>query len=153
MAEDKPSLHIDTDWKRQAQEEKKRLAEEEAKKKSAEAVASPATAASVGVGPAAPGAASAAGRGRGARGEPLPAASFIGLVQSLVTQVLYYLGDLAARGSEPAVNLDMAKHQIDLLGIMEEKTRGNLSEEEKTMLDSALYETRMRYVSVASQYT
>jgi hypothetical protein len=155
MAEEKPSLHIDTDWTRQAQEEKRKLAEEESKKKTEESAALPATAASVGVGPAAPGAVGApgaAGRGRG-RAEGVPAASFIGLVQSLVTQILYYLGDLAARGSEPQVNLDMAKHQIDLLGILEEKSRGNLTEEEKVMLDSALYETRMRYVSVASQYT
>jgi hypothetical protein len=153
MAEEKPSLHIDNDWKRQAQEEKRKLADEEAKKKAAEATAAPATAASVGVGPAAPGAAAGAGRGRTARGEGIPPASFVGLVQSLVTQILYYVGDLSARGSEPSVNLDMAKHQIDLLGVLEEKTSGNLSEEEKTMMDSALYETRMRYVSVASQYT
>ena len=150
MPEDKPSLHIDTDWKRQAQEEKRKLAEEEAKKKAAETVASPPTAASVGVGPAAPG---VSPKNQGRKPEAIPAASFVGLVQSLVTQILYYLGDLSARGSEPAVNLDMAKHQIDLLGVLEEKTRNNLSEEEKTMLDSALYETRMRYVSVASQYT
>jgi hypothetical protein len=153
MAEEKPSLHIDNDWKRQAQEEKRKLADEEAKKKAAEATAAPATAASVGVGPAAPGAAAGAGRGRTARGEGIPPASFVGLVQSLVTQILYYVGDLSAPGSEPSVNLDMAKHQIDLLGVLEEKTSGNLSEEEKTMMDSALYETRMRYVSVASQYT
>jgi hypothetical protein len=47
----------------------------------------------------------------------------------------------------------MAKHQIDILGILEEKTRGNLAEEEKQLLDTALYEARMRYVSVASQFT
>src|SRR5580658_7178758 len=98
MAEEKPSLHIDNDWKRQAQEEKRKLADEEAKKKAAEATAAPATAASVGVGPAAPGAAAGAGRGRTARGEAIPPASFVGLVQSLVTQILYYVGDLSARG-------------------------------------------------------
>jgi hypothetical protein len=47
----------------------------------------------------------------------------------------------------------MAKHQIDTLGILEEKTRGNLTEEEQRMMDTVLYEARMRYVSVASQYT
>jgi hypothetical protein len=158
MAEDKPSLHIDTDWKRQAQEEKRKLAEEEAKKKAAEAVTAAPSAATIGVGPAAaprsspagPGAAASGPRGRS---DKIPEASFTGLVQSLVTQILYYLGDLSARGSEPQVNLDMAKHQIDLLGILEEKTRGNLAADEKIMLDGALYETRMRYVSVASQYT
>jgi hypothetical protein len=47
----------------------------------------------------------------------------------------------------------MAKHQIDVLAVLEEKTRGNLSDDEKRILDTALYETRMRYVSVASRYT
>jgi hypothetical protein len=74
------------------------------------------------------------------------------MVQSMVTQVLYYLGELGARGGEPMLNLDMAKHNIDLLGVLEEKTRGNLTKEEQQLLDSALYEARMRYVAVASQF-
>jgi hypothetical protein len=45
----------------------------------------------------------------------------------------------------------MAKHHIDSLAVLEEKTKGNLSEEEKKMLDAALYETRMRFVSIAQQ--
>src|SRR5271170_2542774 len=143
MSEEKPSLHIDTDWKRQAQEEKKRLAEEEAKKARESAPAAPA---------AAPGAASPRATAPKGRAE-MPPASFATLVQSILTQILFYLGDLSQRGSEPNVNLDMAKHQIDILGILEEKTRGNISEEEKQLLDTALYETRMRYVSVASQFT
>ena len=73
-------------------------------------------------------------------------------MQSIVTQILFYLGDLTTRGAEPAVNLDMAKHQIDTLSVLEEKTKGNLNEEEKRLLDAALYETRMRYVSVSSQF-
>jgi hypothetical protein len=56
------------------------------------------------------------------------------------------------RGSEPVVDLDMAKYQVDTLGALEEKTRGNLTPEEQHLLDAALYETRVRYVSVASQY-
>ena len=63
-----------------------------------------------------------------------------------------YLGDLTPRGVEPQVNLDMAKFNVDLLGVIEEKTKGNLSAEEQKMLDNALYEVRMRFVSVASQY-
>jgi hypothetical protein len=148
MAEEKPSIHIDTDWKRQAQEEKKRLAEEEARKAKESPAASPSTA-----GPTPAGAAPARGSSaRGARQE-LPPANFSTLVQSILTQILFYLGDLTTRGAEPNVNLDMAKHQIDILGTLEEKTRNNLTEEEKQLLDTALYETRMRYVSVASQFT
>jgi hypothetical protein len=73
-------------------------------------------------------------------------------VNSLVTQVLLYLGDLTTRGVEPQVNLDMAKFNVDLLGVIEQKTGGNLTEDEQRLLDNALYETRMRFVSVASAY-
>src|SRR5580658_1938228 len=114
MAEEKPSLHIDTDWKRQAQEEKKRLAEEEARKAKEAVTMSAPSAASVGVGPAAPRSAGPAAGAARTRGEGLPPASFPVLVQSILTQILFYLGDLSARGGEPQVNLDMAKHQIDI---------------------------------------
>jgi len=144
-------LHIDTDWKRQAQEEKRRLAEEEQKKAAAAAVAPAAISAS----PTAPAALGAAGRPgaagrRGAR--EMPQASFASLVNSVMTQALFYLGELAPQGGEPMVNLDMARHQLDTLGVLEEKTRGNLSEDEQRVLDTALYETRNRFVSVATQY-
>lgn len=161
MAEEKPSLHIDTDWKKQAQEEKKRLAEQEAQRKAA-APAGPmgvvptttAPAAAAAVAPAAGGRAPAQQGGRGARRAPdeLPEASLESLVQSLVTQILYYVGDLAARGGEGMVNLDMAKHNLDLLRVLEEKTKGNLTPEEQQMLDQAGYEARMRFVNTASRY-
>jgi hypothetical protein len=155
MADEKPSLHIDTDWKKQAQEEKRKLAEEEQKKKQEAATAGPA---GFVAGPSrtATSTPSGAGPGRtapsGARQRELPEASFATLVQSIMTQVLFYLGDMTARGMEPSVNLDMAKHHIDTLSVLEEKTKGNLTDDEKHMLDAALYECRMRYVSVASQY-
>ena len=82
----------------------------------------------------------------------MPEASFATLVNSLVTQILLYVGDLTPRGVEPQINLDMAKFNIDLLGVLEDKTRGNLSADEQKLLDNALYETRMRFVSLASQY-
>jgi hypothetical protein len=146
MAEEKPTIHIDTDWKKQAQEEKKRLAEEEARKAAATA---PSAAPSAAPTPGAPRPAAAGPRGR----QEMPPSSFPTLVQSILTQILFYLGDLTTRGAEPNVNLDMAKHQIDILGILEEKTRGNLTPEEQQLLDTALYETRMRYVSVAAQFS
>lgn len=141
MAEEQPSLHIDTDWKKQAQEEKQRLAEQEAKK-AAEAKPSP------GPATAAPGRRSA---GAGGRPREVPPASFASLVNSMVTQTLFYLGELAPQSGEPMLNPDMAKHQIDTLNVLEEKTKGNLTEEEQRLLDTALYETRMRYVNVVSQ--
>jgi len=145
MADEKVSLHVDADWKKQAQEEKRRLAEQAAAKvKDSPAPLGAPTASAAG----APEARSSA-RARA----QMPAASFSTLVQSILTQALFYLGDLTTRGAEPTVNLDMAKHQIDLLGILEEKTRGNLTPDEQRVLDTVLYEARMRYVSVASQYT
>jgi hypothetical protein len=157
MAEDKLGLHVDTDWKKQAQEEKRKLAEQEEKRKTAATApagvvpsASAATAAPS-TGPAAA-ARQAGGRaGQGGQRE-IPQASFATLVQSLLTQVLFYLGDLSTRGAEPMVNLDMAKHNIDTLSILEDKTRGNLNDDEKRLLDAALYEARMRYVALASRY-
>jgi hypothetical protein len=150
--ENQPSLHIDTDWKKQAQEEKRKLAEQEKQRQAAQApVAQPATTPTPSAPPgAAPTSARSATSARGGARE-LPPPSFATLVQSIVTQILFYLGDLSTRGGEPALNLDMAKHQIDTLGVLEEKTKGNLNEEEQHLLDAALYETRMRYVAVASQ--
>lgn len=145
MSEEQPSLQIDTDWKKQAQEEKRRLAEAEAKRREAESSAAAPAAA-----PAPEGAAPAGSQQT--RQREMPPASFATLVQSTVTQALFYLGDLSNRGGEPMLNLDLAKHHVDILGVIEEKTRGNLTDEEKQLLDAALYETRMRYVSVASQF-
>ncbi len=142
MAEEQPSLHIDTDWKKQAQEEKKRLTEQQQKQPPAPPAARTTPAEPTGAMPR-------AGAGRGER--ELPPATITTLVQSIVTQVLFYLGELSARGAEPSVNLDMAKHNIDILSVLEEKTRGNLTEDEQRLLDNALYETRMRYVGVAQQ--
>jgi hypothetical protein len=155
MAEEQPSLHIDTDWKKQAQEEKRRLAEQEKAKAEQPKPASPPPFAggAPAPGPETPTRPRAGAPGRGAPGQrELPPPSFAALVQSIVTQILFYLGDLTPRGSEPMINLDMAKHHIDILGVLEEKTKNNLTDEEKHLLDAALYETRMRYVNVASQY-
>lgn len=141
MADDKPSLSIDNDWKKQAQEEKRKLVEEQ-QKKAAAAAAAPAQ--------------EALGdprAGAGARGRrELPPVNFGTMVQSIMTQALFYLGDLSPEGGEPMLNLDRAKNQIDTLTLLEQKTVNNLTPEESHMLDAALYEVRMRYVNVASQY-
>jgi hypothetical protein len=144
MPDEKPSLHVDTDWKKQAQEEKRKLAEQE-KQKAAASAPAPATAA----GASAPSRQSAAPGQRGVR--ELPSPSFGALVQSVLTQVFFYLGDLTPRGAEPQLNLDMAKYQIDILAVIEDKTKGNLSLEEQRLLDVALYEACMRFVNVSSQ--
>jgi hypothetical protein len=143
MAEEKSSLHIDTDWKKQAQEEKRKLAEEAEKKKQTAVAENPAAAPRRGAGEGQPGA-------PGAKRQ-LPPASFASIVQSMMTQALFYLGDIATASGEGGVNLDMAKHHIDSLTVLEEKTKGNLAADEQKFLDAALYETRMRFVAIAGQ--
>jgi hypothetical protein len=144
MAEETPSLQIDTDWKKQAQAEKKRLAEQQAAARAAKPPAVLPSASS-------PAAAAGAGARRGRGGREMPQPGFPSLVQSVMTQVLYYLGEIAAQGGQPMMDLDMAKHHLDTLGMLEEKTKNNLNPEEQKMLDAALYETRSRFIGVASQ--
>lgn len=151
-------LHIDTDWKKQAQEEKKRLAEEQAKREAAAAEAAAAKPMTPvvppGVAPVGPAAGAGGAPDRAGRGAQrgVPEASFGTLVQSTMTQAMFYLGELAAPGQQPVLNLDMAKHHLDMLGVLEEKTVNNLTDDEQRLLDHALYDLRTRFVAVASQY-
>ena len=73
-------------------------------------------------------------------------------MNTILTQAMLYLGEIAPPGQEPQVNLDMAKYQVDSLGILEDKTKNNLSAEEQHLLDSALYDLRTRFINTASQY-
>lgn len=150
---DKGIIQVDDDWKRQAQEEKQKLAEQAAAAKTAAPAVSVAGASVTGGGARSEGpvgAGAAGSKGAGVAGTP--PVGIAGLVQTLMTQALYYMGDLGGRGGESAVNLDLAKYHLDLLAVLEDKTRGNLTEQEKNLLDQVLYEVRMRYVSAASQY-
>src|SRR2546421_2936098 len=74
MAEDKLGLHVDTDWKKQAQEEKRKLAEQEEKRKTAATAPAGVVPSSAGAAsaPTAPGVGAAAGRQAGGRGGPGP---------------------------------------------------------------------------------
>ena len=127
MAEDKKII-IDDDWKNQAQAEKEKLAEQ------AET----------------PGQGGAAGATEGERG--LPAASFTTLISSLVTQIFYSLGGIEdPQTGKRYLDLPLAKHHIDMLSVIEEKTKNNLTPDEKKLLDQALYETRMQYVQIAQR--
>ena len=153
MADELPSLHIDTDWNKQAQAEKKRLAEQAAAAKATPPVAPPVPPASMSAAAPVRAAATtggAAGQRRPGRRE-MPAPGFPSLVQSVMTQVLYYLGEIAAAGGQPMLDLDLAKHHLDTLTMLEDKTRNNLDDGEQKLLDAALYETRSRFITVSSQ--
>lgn len=77
----------------------------------------------------------------------LPPADFATLVLSLGSSAVAYLGEAPAGDDKKLPrNLPMAKHAIDLLSVLEEKTRGNLSSEEKQILESLLFDLRLRYV-------
>lgn len=83
------------------------------------------------------------GAGPGSQGGPI---SFFDLVGLLAEPVALYLGDLALPNGERQVDLDQARLHIDLLGVLEEKTRGNLSQEEEAVLSDLVYRLKMRYV-------
>ncbi len=85
-----------------------------------------------------------------ARPEAVPAPSFSELVNLIVMQAMAGLGLLAGPGGERIPpNLELAKHFIDLLQVLEDKTKGNLTPEEKGLLDQVLYEMRMSFVQMA----
>jgi hypothetical protein len=82
----------------------------------------------------------------------LPAASFLGLANMLGVEAAMHLGLIeAGPGEERTVDLDAARHVIDLLGILQEKTRGNLAPEENTLLDNMLADLRMQFVSASGR--
>jgi Domain of unknown function (DUF1844) len=80
----------------------------------------------------------------------LPPADFATLVLSLGSSVVMYLGE-SPDGRKVERNLPMAKHAIDLLTVLEEKTKGNLSAEEEHILGSLLFDLRLRYVEVLKE--
>ena len=78
----------------------------------------------------------------------LPPATFEFLVASLRTQAEIQLGVLHLGGEEekPEPNLPLARHAIDILAMIEEKTKGNLTMEEQRSIENSLTELRFRYV-------
>lgn len=83
-------------------------------------------------------------------GEP-PPADFQYLVIFLATQALLCLGEQPdPMTGKKERNIPGAKHTIDLLSVIHEKTKGNLTEDEGLLIDNILYDLRMRYVQAAS---
>jgi hypothetical protein len=74
--------------------------------------------------------------------------TFIGFVLSLAHTAAFHFGDVPdpATGRNGEANLGAAKQLIDILALLEEKTRGNLSAEERQLLEQLVYELRLRYV-------
>jgi hypothetical protein len=74
--------------------------------------------------------------------------TFAGFILSLATTAAVHFGDIADpnTGEKTAPNLEAAAQMIELIGMLQEKTRGNLVEPEERLMDDLLYELRMRYV-------
>jgi len=90
-------------------------------------------------------------QGEGPRRD-LPSADFTMLVNMLVTNAMVFLGQMPAPGSQQYMrNLPQAQHMIDLLMVLREKTRGNLTPDEEQMMQELLPQLHMAYVSASRQ--
>jgi hypothetical protein len=80
----------------------------------------------------------------------LPQVTFVGFVLSLAHTAAVHFGDVPdpVSGQTAPANLDAAQQMIDILALLEEKTRGNLSAEERQLLEEILYELRLRFVEI-----
>ncbi len=89
----------------------------------------------------------ASGDGGSHGSPPLPPADFSILVSMFSTQVMLALGMVPGPDGKTArVDINAARHFIDLLGVLEEKTKGNLSNDESEMLQNSIHYLRMAFV-------
>jgi len=118
-------LHIDSDWKAEAEREKAKLAEaEQQTRKDVTA---------------------------GDAGAPRPV-GFLDLVNLLAMQASIGISGWGGPGGQQMPpDPELAKHHIDLLDVLEKKTEGNLTDEEKRTLATVTYELRMQFVQSATQ--
>lgn len=116
---DKPKIIVDDDWKTQVEAEKEQLQHQKE------------TAPNEG------------------GEEQLPPASFPMLISTLASQALAAMGQIPDPvEGKPVIRYDLAKHMIDTLSLLEEKTKGNLTTDEATMLDDVLHQLRMLFVAI-----
>ena len=126
MADEEKKIIVDEDWKAQAQKEKEVLKEQEKHEHEKEEHPQP----------------------------QMPEANFSGLVSMLATQAFYALGLIRSeedKDKEVQPNWDIAKFNIDMLGMLEEKCKGNLSDEEANALKSTLDQLRMLFVQLSKK--
>jgi hypothetical protein len=84
---------------------------------------------------------------------PQPPVGFEHLVQQFYLSAMLQMGAGAQEGQRPRVDIMGARATIDLLGVLAEKTKGNLTEAEVRMLDSVLFELRMAFLELTSMVT
>jgi Domain of unknown function (DUF1844) len=83
--------------------------------------------------------------------ERTPEITFDRVIQSLYMQALLQLGGAAAPGQQPHVDILGARQTIDMLGVLAEKTKGNLSGAESKLLDTALFELHMGFLEMTQE--
>jgi hypothetical protein len=123
---EKPKIIVDEDWKSQVQEEREQL------KQQVQGGSPP---------------------GSDSRDDPvLPAPSLSWLITSLATQALAAMGQLPDPLDGQIVRRpNLARHHIDTLSLLQDKTQGNLSHEESRMLEDVLHQLRMAFVAASSE--
>jgi hypothetical protein len=90
------------------------------------------------------------GRAEEEQRAPLPEVNFSSLILSLSSSALLHMGEIAdPYTGEKKQDLALAKHSVDTIAMLKEKTAGNLSEEEQKLLDSVLTDLRWRYIKAA----
>ena len=147
---EEPKIFVDEDWKTKVEREKKEALEKSESQKKATAGENPPSDPS-GSGSKSSGSSSVDAPKTEASEEEkaLPPASLPLLVTSLATQAMGSMGQLPGEDGEPLPkNLSFARHFIDLIGMLEEKTKGNVTDEEEAHLRDTLYQLRMMYVAV-----
>jgi hypothetical protein len=134
--EDKGYTVKDRRFQHLSEEEKARVLEEEAAQEAAREAAAAAGESGAGA--------------EAAAGLPLPEITFSAFLFSLGSSAFIHLGALPDPSTgEINKNLPLAKQTIDLLVLLQEKTRGNLTQEETDMFDHLLYDLRMQYIKEA----
>ena len=83
---------------------------------------------------------------------PLPPATFEFLINGLLMQAQMHLGlfRMGDEADQPEPDINLARHTIDILAMLQEKTKGNLSLDEQRLLENSLTELRFRFVQAAS---
>lgn len=82
----------------------------------------------------------------------MPEVTFSTFVMSLNTSVLFHLGELTdPETGQKVVNIDLARHAIDTLAILEQKTKGNLTDEEAELMKNILFDVKMRFVNAVKK--
>lgn len=80
----------------------------------------------------------------------MPEVTFMAFVMSLNTSALFHLGEIADPATgEKLIDLTLARHAIDTLVLLQEKTKGNLDSDEEEMLNNILLDVKLRFVAVA----